>query len=115
MTGHRPFGELRARMSPDRRDRNSAAAEAMDHEVTLQELRAVRQRSQGDVARSMSVLQPAVAELEGRGDMSVSNLARYVAALGGRLVLTAEFPGHSVRLQLGLRQEGAPEVPGEMP
>lgn len=112
MTGHRSFGELRARMSPERRERNRSGSEAIDQEITLQELRAIRQQSQSDVARSMSVLQPAVAKLERRGDMYVSNLARYVEALGGKLVITAEFPGQSMTLQLGTRDENAPDLPG---
>ena len=41
----------------------------------------------------MTVGQPAVAKLEKRTDMHVSNLRRYVEALGGTLEITARFPG----------------------
>ena len=42
--------------------------------------------------------QPAVAKLEKRADMHVSNLRRYVEALGGTLEITARFPDTSVVL-----------------
>jgi hypothetical protein len=40
----------------------------------------------------LKVGQPAVAKLERRADMYVSNLRRYIAALGGSLEITARFP-----------------------
>ena len=45
----------------------------------------------GEVAEALAVNQPAVAKLEKRGDMHVSNLRRYVEALGGTLEITAHF------------------------
>lgn len=46
----------------------------------------------------MVVGQPAVARLEKGNDMHVSNLRRYVEALGGTLEITARFPEASVVL-----------------
>ena len=43
-------------------------------------------------ATKLAVGQPAVAKLERRADMYVSNLRRYVEALGGTLQITAHFP-----------------------
>jgi hypothetical protein len=40
--------------------------------------------------------QPAVAKLEKRTDMHVSNLRRYIEALGGTLEITAHFSEASV-------------------
>jgi len=40
--------------------------------------------------------QPAVAKLEKPGDMHVSNLRRYVEALGGTLEITAHFDNTTV-------------------
>jgi predicted transcriptional regulator len=51
-----------------------------------------RAQSQQELARRLKVGQPAVAKLERRADMYVSNLRRYVAALGGSLEITARFP-----------------------
>jgi transcriptional regulator with XRE-family HTH domain len=60
--------------------------------MVLAELRQARRHSQEELARALKVNQPAVAKLEKRTDMYVSNLRRYVEALGGQLKITAEFP-----------------------
>ena len=91
MSGHRPFDELRKRMSPERRARNAAATNELLAEMALHELRQARERSQEELARTLKVGQPAVAKLERRTDMYVSNLRRYVEALGGSLEITARF------------------------
>jgi transcriptional regulator with XRE-family HTH domain len=59
--------------------------------MPLAELRQARERSQEELARELKVGQPAVAKLEKRADMYVSNLRRYVEALGGSLEITARF------------------------
>jgi len=46
MSGHRPFDDLRQRMSPERRARNAAATKEMLAEMALHELRQARARSQ---------------------------------------------------------------------
>jgi transcriptional regulator with XRE-family HTH domain len=112
MTGHRPFSELRARMSPERRARNAEASKEMLQEMALHELRQAREKSQQELARDLQVGQPAVAKLERRTDMYVSNLRRYIEALGGTLEITARFPETSVTItnfsDLG-RQHGKAE------
>ena len=91
MTGHRPFKELTQRFSPQRRVRVAARAAALHEAMTLEELRKARDLSQEEIAATLSVGQPAVAKLEKRTDMHVSNLRRYVEALGGTLEITARF------------------------
>ena len=81
MTGHRSFNDLRTRMSPERRGRNSETTQAILREMALHELRQAREKTQQDVARVLHVNQPAVAKLEQRTDIYVSNLRRYVEAL----------------------------------
>ena len=98
MTGHRPFGELTKSFSPEWRARVAAKAAELREEMTLEELRKARSLSQGDMAATLDVGQPAVAKLEKRADMHVSNLRRYVEALGGTLEITARFPEASVVL-----------------
>jgi transcriptional regulator with XRE-family HTH domain len=98
MSGHHPFAELRKRMSAERRARNAAATKEMLAEMALHELRQARERSQEELARELKVGQPAVAKLERRTDMYVSNLRRYVEALGGSLEITARFPDGSVTI-----------------
>jgi Helix-turn-helix domain len=57
-----------------------------------------RERSQHDLARVLKVGQPAVAKLEKRTDMYVSNLRRYIEALGGKLEITARFSDTAVTI-----------------
>jgi predicted transcriptional regulator len=96
MTGHRPFSELTKDFTPERRARIAAKAAALREEMTLEELRRARNLSQGDVAATLDVNQPAVAKLEKRPDMHLSNLRRYIEALGGKLEITARFPDANV-------------------
>jgi transcriptional regulator with XRE-family HTH domain len=109
MTGHRPFSELRKRMAPERRARNAEATKRMLASMALHELRQARERSQEELARELKVGQPAVAKLERRTDMYVSNLRRYIEALGGSLEITARFPEGAVSItnfgDLGNNQE----------
>ena len=98
MTGHRPFNELRKGMSPERRAKNIEATQAMLNEMALHELRHAREMSQEELAKELNVGQPAVAKLERRADMYVSNLRRYIEALGGKLEITARFPETSVAI-----------------
>jgi predicted transcriptional regulator len=91
MTGHRPFSELTKNFTPTRRARVAAKAAALREAMTLEELRKTRSLSQEEVAEALTVNQPAVAKLEKRGDMHVSNLRRYIEALGGTLEITAHF------------------------
>ena len=96
MTGHRPFTELTKSFSAERKARVAGKAAALREQMTLEELRKARNLSQEEVAAALAVGQPAVAKLEKRGDIHVSNLRRYVEALGGTLEITARFPNESV-------------------
>ena len=103
MSGHRSFAELRKKMTPERRARNAAATretlqQIERQELALHELRQARRRSQEDLARELKVQQPAIAKLERRADMYVSNLRRYIEALGGTLEITARFPDATVKI-----------------
>jgi len=96
MTGHRPFTELTMGFTPARRARAAAKAAALREEMTLEELRKARDLSQEEIAQALAVGQPTVAKLEKRTDMHISNLRRYIEALGGKLEITARFPDASV-------------------
>jgi DNA-binding XRE family transcriptional regulator len=88
--------ELTKGFTPARRARVAATAGALREAMTLEELRKAREISQEDVAETLDAGQPAVAKLEKRADMHVSNLRRYIEALGGTLEITARFPDASV-------------------
>ncbi len=92
MSGHTPFKGLTKAFSPERRARVTARVAELKTEMALAELRQARDRSQQELARTLKVKQPAVAKLEKRTDMYVSNLRRYIEGLGGSLEITATFP-----------------------
>jgi DNA-binding XRE family transcriptional regulator len=92
MSGRRRFTELTRNFTPERKARVAAKMRTFKAQMPLAELRQARERSQKELARTLKVGQPAVAKLEKRADMYVSNLRRYIAALGGSLEITARFP-----------------------
>jgi DNA-binding XRE family transcriptional regulator len=98
MTGHRPFRELMDQLPGKRKARVAERVNELKAEMALAELRQARALSQEELARALGVNQPAVAKLEKRTDMYVSNLRRYIEAMGGTLEITAKFPGGAVRI-----------------
>ena len=66
--------------------------------MALSELRQACQQSQADLAKHLQVEQPAIAQMERRTAMYVSNLRRFIAGLGGTLEIVAHFPEGSVRI-----------------
>jgi hypothetical protein len=106
MTTHRPFRNLTRPFPPARRRRVADKAAALKTALALYELRKARAVSQTALAERLAVGQPAVAKLERRADIYVSNLRRYVEALGGRLEITARFADGAVSLDLADAEPG---------
>jgi predicted transcriptional regulator len=98
MTGHHPFANLTKELSKESKNHVVQKVLALKTEMALTELRQARARSQQDLARELHVGQPAVAKMEKRTDMYVSNLRRVIAALGGSLEITARFPEGVVKI-----------------
>jgi hypothetical protein len=98
MSGHRPFSDLTKAWSPERQARVAEKVQTLKQAMALAELREARAHSQTDLAASMQVQQPAVAKMERRTDMYVSNLRRFIEALGGTLEIVAHFPEGSVTI-----------------
>ncbi len=96
MSGRKKFRELARPIDEDpvRRARVEEKRRAYDALIALHELREAAGATQADVARGLGVSQPYVAKLEKRGDMSITTLSSYLAALGGRLEVRAVFPEH---------------------
>ena len=85
--------------SARRRKIEKRAAQLIEEEMTLQELRRARKMTQTKMARSLGIAQKQISEVEKRTDMHISTLRRTVEAMGGELVLTARFrDGAPVRL-----------------
>ena len=89
------------------------AAELIQEELSLRDLRRALDRTQVDVAKKMGVGQDTISRYEQRADMMLSTLERYVSAMGGKLRLVAEFPDRKpVRVRtLGELSEERSNVP----
>ena len=85
MSGRHDFDELTKGFSPDRRKRVETRKAELRAAMPLHELRQARAMTQRALGEALHVNQPAVAKLERRADMYVSNLRAYIEAMGGRL------------------------------
>lgn len=76
-------------------------AELIGEELTLRDLRQAHHLTQERMAALLGVEQENVSRLERRADLLLSTLSGYVAAMGGKLRLVAEFPNrHPVTIAL---------------
>lgn len=78
--------------SARRRKIEKRAAQLIEQEMSLQELRRARKLTQVKLARSLGIAQKQISEVEKRTDMHISTLRRTVEAMGGQLIMTAQFP-----------------------
>ena len=91
------------RLGPARRKKvEKRAAELIAEEMTRQELRRARERTQAQVAKALGINQDSVSRLEQRSDLLLSTLRSYVEALGGSLSLIAKFPDQEPVLLSGI-------------
>ena len=96
MSGHHSFSGLTKGLSSDRRERIEARKKELRAAMPLHELRQARALTQKTVGEILNVNQPAVAKLERRTDMYVSNLRSFIKAMGGKLDIVARFPQGNV-------------------
>lgn len=96
--------------TPEQRARVEARAqELIEEELTLRDLRQAQHLTQERMAELLGVEQENVSRIERRADLLLSTLASYVAAMGGKLRLIAEFPNRKpVTVALGDLSESAP-------
>jgi len=89
--------------TPEQRARVEARAqELIEEELTLRDLRQAQHLTQERMAELLGVEQENVSRIERRADLLLSTLASYVAAMGGKLRLIAEFPNRKpVAVALG--------------
>jgi transcriptional regulator with XRE-family HTH domain len=86
------MGELRGRMSADRRERNERAAREELRSMLLSELRMAAGKTQSDLASAVGVQQSVLSKMERQTDMQISTLRKIVEGLGGRLEIVARLP-----------------------
>jgi DNA-binding XRE family transcriptional regulator len=105
-----PLEEVVKSLPPKLRARAEArAAKLIEEEMTLRDLRQAQKFTQERLAEVLGVEQESVSRLERRADLLLSTLQSYVAAMGGKLRLMAEFPGRKpIAVALG-------DIGGELP
>jgi len=98
-----PLKEVMKQFTPAQRARVEARAKALiEEELTLRDLRQAQHLTQERMAELLGVEQENVSRLERRADLLLSTLSSYVAAMGGKLRLVAEFPNRKpVAVALG--------------
>ncbi|EII7449937.1 helix-turn-helix transcriptional regulator [Salmonella enterica subsp. enterica serovar Newport] len=89
----RTLDEVIASRSPESQVRIKEMTDEVVLEVGLQMMREELQLSQKHVAEVMGISQPAVTQLEQRGnELKLATLKRYIEAMGGKLSLDVELP-----------------------
>lgn len=86
------FEKLFRNMSPEARKRVEEKANAEYQALALAELREAQDLTQVQLAKKLGIDQGAVSKIERRTDMYLSTLRNVIAAMGGKLELTAHFP-----------------------
>jgi transcriptional regulator with XRE-family HTH domain len=81
------------------------AAELIDEEMTLRELRRARKLTQVRLAKALGVTQDSVSRLEKRSDLLLSTLRKTVQAMRGSLSLVAEFPDRALVALSGIAED----------
>lgn len=87
------LNDLVASRSSESQKRIKEMADEMILETGLQMMREELKLSQKAVAEIMGISQPAVTQLEQRGnELKIATLKRYIEAMGGKLSLDVELP-----------------------
>jgi transcriptional regulator with XRE-family HTH domain len=93
----RKFSELLQEMSPEQRQKIKDRTAEIRKEYTvarnIREIRKALEMTQVEMAEQLHIKQAAVSKIESQTDMYLSTLRRVIEALGGRLHITASFPG----------------------
>jgi hypothetical protein len=113
MTSKNSFTDLRDdlyRRSPDSRQRVAAKAAKLADELGLAQLRAVRERTQSQIADAIGTTQSGVSRIERQQDLMVSTLNDYVSATGGVLRLVASYPEFETEIDLPVLRRQRPRA-----
>jgi Helix-turn-helix domain len=85
----------------DREEVLNRAAKMVERQMTVKELRKAILGSQVALGKKMGIKQAAVSRLEHRSDMRLSTLKQIIGAMGGEMLVVAQFanrPGVSVNV-----------------
>ena len=104
MAGHRPWAAIRgaADADPERR-RRVAGGRGGGTRVRAHAGRgAPRAFTQEQLAATLNVPQSQISRIEHQADLYLSTIARYIAAMGGRIEIIATFGDTGARVPLAL-------------
>ncbi|MCW9733922.1 MULTISPECIES: helix-turn-helix domain-containing protein [Avibacterium] len=91
--------QLLDEFSPEARQRIEQKAEELLLESGLSSIRQEMEISQKQLADALGISQPAVAQIEQRGnELRLSTLKRYVETMGGKLSLAIDMPMGETRI-----------------
>lgn len=93
------FDEVMASLPAERQQKIHEMTEELILEAGLSNLREELAMSQKELADAMGISQPAVAQIEQRGnELKLSTLKRYIETMGGRLSLMVDMPTGNSRV-----------------
>ncbi len=95
----RPFKNLRDRMPASRQARIAARTDELLASLPLHAIRQARKLSQEELAARLHVNQAAVSKVEHRTDLYISTLRKHIEAMGGTLIMQADFPEGRYQLE----------------
>ncbi|MDJ0675895.1 MAG: XRE family transcriptional regulator [Calothrix sp. MO_167.B42] len=92
-------------LSPERREKIVEESNLLiAEEMTRQQLRQALKLTQEQMAELLQIDQENISRLEQRTDLMLSTLRKYVAAMGGELKLTVEFPNRPPVTLVGISE-----------
>jgi DNA-binding XRE family transcriptional regulator len=101
--------EIIRKLSPaERKKVEDRAAEIIEEEMSLRDLRKARRLTQARVAKKLGITQDSVSRLEQRSDLLLSTLRKAVKAMGGDIRIVAEFPDRAPVVLSELSQNDSP-------
>jgi DNA-binding XRE family transcriptional regulator len=87
MAGHRPWSELRDKMSPEQRAASDALYQEKRIGLLVAEMRKQSGLTQTELAERIGTGQSTLSEMEAAGDMRITTLNKIVGELGGSVVI----------------------------
>lgn len=91
------FRDIKSKMDPERARRIEDHAREELKSIHLGWLRTAAAKTQAEIASTLGISQAAVSSLEGRDDLLLSTLRKYVSAIGGTVKIAIDLPGGRFR------------------
>jgi hypothetical protein len=108
----RTLDEVIRGLPPDQqREIEARAAQLIEEEMTLRDLRKAHELTQTRMAAALHISPDGLSRIETRCDFLLSTLRSHVEAMGGKLRLVAEFPDRRPVTISGLNMLGTAEKP----